>query len=44
MQFYQINGYQNMIFSLYIVYNKHEMIKKGNQIGEKSQMLAQVLE
>ena len=44
MQFYEINIYQVMIFRLYTVYNKHEMIKIGNQTAEKSQVLSQVLE
>ena len=33
-----------MIFRLYIVYNKHEMKKIGNQTTEKSQVLLQMLE
>ena len=33
-----------MIFRLYTVFNKHEMIKISNQIREKSQVLSQVLE
>ena len=33
-----------MIFRLYSVYNKNEMIKIGNQTREKSQVLSQVLE
>ena len=32
-----------MIFRFYTVYNKHEMIKIGNQTGEESQVLSQVL-
>ena len=31
MQFYQINFCQVVIFRLYTVYNKHEMIKIGSQ-------------
>ena len=44
MQFYEKNIFQIMIFRLHTVYNKHEMIKIGNQIREKSQVLSQVLE
>ena len=44
MQFYEINDFQIMIFYLYGVCNKHEMIKIGNQTGEKSEELLQVLE
>ena len=33
-----------MIFRLYAVYKKHEIIKTGNQTREKSQVLTQVLE
>ena len=44
MQFYEIKVRQFTIFSLHIVYNKHEMIKIGNQIREKLQALSQVLE
>ena len=43
MQFYEINVCQAMIFRLY-VWNKHEMIKIGNQTREKSKVLLQVLE
>ena len=32
-----------MIFRLYAVYIKHEMIKFGKQTREKSQVLSQVL-
>ena len=44
MQFYEINIYQIMIFRLYKVYNKLEMIKIDSQTTEKSQVLLQVLE
>ena len=44
MQFYEIIVHQVMIFRLYTVYNKHEMVKTGNQIREKSQVLWQMLE
>ena len=44
MHFYEINICQVMIFRLYNVYNKHEMLKIVNQTGEKSQVLLQVLE
>ena len=44
MQFYEINIYQALIFTLHIVYNKHEMIKIGNKIREKSQVLSQMFE
>ena len=43
MQFYEINIYQVMIFRVYTVYNKNEMIKIGNQTREKSQVISQVL-
>ena len=33
-----------MIFRLYILYNKHKMIKIGTQNREISQVLSQVLE
>ena len=33
-----------MIFRLYTVYNKHEVIKIGNQTSEKSKVLSQVHE
>ena len=35
MQFYELNICQDMIFRLYAVYNKHGMIKIGNQTREK---------
>ena len=44
LKFYEINIYQVMIFSLYTVYNKQEMIKTDNLIREKTQELLQVLE
>ena len=44
MQFSEINICQAMILRLYAVYSKHEMIKIGNQIKEKLQILSQVLE
>ena len=44
MLFYEINISQVMIFRLYTVYKKHEMIKIGNQTREKLQILSQVLE
>ena len=44
MQFYEINICQIMIFRLYIVYNKHDMIKICYQIRENSQIISQVLE
>ena len=44
MQFYEMNRCQVMIFSLYTVYNKHEVIKIHSQTREKSQVLSQVLE
>ena len=43
MQFYEINICQVMIFRPYIVHNKDEMIKNGNQTSEKMQVLVQVL-
>ena len=39
-----MNICQVMIFKLYTVYNKHEMIKIDGQTREKSQVLSQVLE
>ena len=44
MPFYEINICQVMIFRLYTVYNKHEMIKIGSQIRENLLVLSQVLE
>ena len=44
MQFCEINISQIMIFRLYAVYNKYEMIKIDSQTREKSQVLSQVLE
>ena len=44
MQFYELNFYQVMTFRLYIVYNKHEMIKIGNETRVKSQVLSQELD
>ena len=44
MQIYEINICQVMIFRLYTVYNKHEMIKIDNKSREKSQVLSQMLE
>ena len=44
MQFYEINISQVMIFRLYTVYNKHEMIKIFSRTNDKLQVLSQVLE
>ena len=44
MEFYEINICEVMIFSLYTIYNKHEMTKIGKQTRENSQVLSQVLE
>ena len=46
MQLYEKNICQFTIFKLYTIYNKHELIKIGNQTRkrEKSQVLSQVLE
>ena len=44
IQFYEKNIRQDMIFRIYAVYNKHEMIKNRNQTREKSQVLPQVFE
>ena len=44
MKFFEINICQMMIFRLYNIYNKHEMIKIGNQNREKFQALSEVLE
>ena len=41
---YEIYICEVMIFKLYTVYKKQEMIKIGNQIREKSQVLSQMLE
>ena len=35
MQFYEINIYKFMIFTLYTVYNKHKMLKTGNETRKK---------
>ena len=45
MLFYEMNDCRDMIFRLYTVYNKHEMMKIGNHTHtiEKSQVLSQVL-
>ena len=42
MQFYEINICQVMIFRLYTVYNKCDMIKIVNQTREILQLLSQV--
>ena len=39
MQFYEINVCQIMIFGLFAVYKRHEMIKIGSQTREKLQVL-----
>ena len=44
MQFNEINIYQVMIFTLYTVYNKNEMIKIDKQTRQNSQELLQGLE
>ena len=44
MLFLEINIYQIMIFRIYTVYNKHEIIKIDNESREKAQVLSQVLE
>ena len=44
VQFYEAYICQVMIFRLYTVYDKHEMIKIGNQTREKSEVLSLVLE
>ena len=41
MQFYEINIYKSMIFRFYVVFNRHQLIKIGNQTREKSQELSQ---
>ena len=43
MKFYEINICQFMIFRLYTVYDKYEMVKIGNETREKSQVLSQVI-
>ena len=42
MQFYENNIYEVLKFKLYAVYNKQKIIKIGNQIKEKSQVISQV--
>ena len=44
MQFNKTNVCQVMIFMFYNVYNKHEIIKIGNQTREKLQVLSPVIE
>ena len=44
MQFCEKNIDQDINFRLYTVYNKRDIIKICNQIGEKSQVLSQMLE
>ena len=44
IQFYEINICKIMIFRLYTVYKKHEMIKIGSHASEKSQVFLRVLE
>ena len=44
MQFCEINICQGIIFRIYAVYNKHELIKIDSQTREKSQVLSQGLE
>ena len=44
MQLHEMNLWQVMIFRLYILYNKHKMIRIGTQNREISQVLSQVLE
>ena len=44
MQLHEMNLWQVMIFRLYILYNKHKIIKIGTQNREISQVLSQVLE
>ena len=44
MQFYEINICQAVIFRLYTVYNKNELIKISNETTEKLQALSQVVE
>ena len=44
MQLHEMNLWQVMIFRLYILYNKHKMIKIGTQNRKISQVLSQVLE
>ena len=38
IQFYEINICQVMIFRLYTVYNKHDMIKIDNETRKKAQV------
>ena len=44
MQLHEMNLWQVMIFRLYILYNKHKMIKIGTKNREISQVLSQVLD
>ena len=39
MKFYEINVREAMIFRLHTVYNKHEIIKIGNQARKKLQVV-----
>ena len=39
----EINIYRDMVFKLYIIYKKHEMIKIGIQTRVKSEVLSQVV-
>ena len=43
-QFYEMNICQAMIFRLHTVYNKHEIVKIGSQIREKSKVISQMPE
>ena len=43
-QFYEINISEIMIFRLYTIFNKNEMIKIDSQTRENLQILSQVLE
>ena len=44
MQFYEKKYLSSHDFWALYCFNKHEMIEIGNQTGEKSQVLMQVLE
>ena len=44
MKFYEINICQAMTFMLYTVYNKHEMLKLGDQTRGKLQVTKRNLE
>ena len=44
MQFEEMNIYQVMIFRLYTLYNKHEILKIDNQTRKKLQAIFHMFE